>query len=177
MATDPEGLDVAAEALGCGVGAGSCQPLLRLGHPGGGAVDHLPVLLMPRLDLSGNAVTENQTRAAQEQHEEQNSLNGLNPTFTFRLDGSPGGAECTLPDLADEGGPLLRLLGQLGVELLDLHQSLHQHQRLCRLLQLLDVDLQGGQTRVPHFQLVPHTLTSRGGKALTFCTQLELSFV
>lgn len=70
-----------------------------------------------------------------------------------------------LAHLADEGGPLLRLLGQLGVELLHLHQSLHQHQRLCRLLQVLDVHLQGREARVPHLQLVPHALRSGGGGA------------
>lgn len=31
-------------------------------------------------------------------------------------------------DLAEEGSPLLRLFGQLGVELLDLHQPLCEEQ-------------------------------------------------
>lgn len=46
--------DMAAQTLCRGVGAGSRQPGLSLGHPAVGAVDHLLVLLKPRLNLSGN---------------------------------------------------------------------------------------------------------------------------
>lgn len=66
--------------------------------------------------------------------------------------------ECS--DLADEGGPSLCLLGQLGVELLDLHESLSEHQCLLWLLQVLNVHLQSRKTRVPHVQLVPHQLSA-----------------
>lgn len=63
-------------------------------------------------------------------------------------------------DLADEGGPLLRLLGQEGVELLHLHQSLGEDQHLLRLLQVLHVHLQSRHGRVPHVQLVPRALST-----------------
>lgn len=63
------------------------------------------------------------------------------------------------PDLPDEGGPLLRLLGELRVELLDLRESLGDGGRVLRLLQVLGVHLQLCQTRVPRVQLVPDVLT------------------
>lgn len=54
---------------------------------------------------------------------------------------------------------MLRLLGELRVELLDLGESLGDGGRVLRLLQVLSVDLQLCQTRVPHVQLVPDVLT------------------
>lgn len=53
---DLEGLNMAAQTFSCGVSAGGCQPRLCLGHPGGGAVDHLLMLLKPCLNLTRNTI-------------------------------------------------------------------------------------------------------------------------
>lgn len=53
---DLQGLNMAAQTFSCGVGTGGCQPRLRLGHPGGGAVDHLLMLLKPCLNLTRNTI-------------------------------------------------------------------------------------------------------------------------
>ncbi len=63
-------------------------------------------------------------------------------------------------DLADERGSLLRLLGQLRVELLDVHESLSEAQHVLWPVQVLHVHLQRRETRVPHVQLIPHTLST-----------------
>lgn len=65
-----------------------------------------------------------------------------------------------MTDLTDEVCPLLGPFGQLGVELLDLGEPLGEGQRLLRPLGVLDGHLQSRKARVPHIQLVPHTLNT-----------------
>lgn len=52
----------------------------------------------------------------------------------------------TRSDLSDERGPLLRLLGELCVELVDLRESVRERQCLGWFLQVLNVHLQRCQT-------------------------------
>lgn len=67
--------------------------------------------------------------------------------------------------LAEEGGPLLSLFGQKGVELLDLNQSLCEDQHLLWLLQIMHSHLQCCQTGVPQVQFIPNALrTDKKGK-------------
>lgn len=61
---------------------------------------------------------------------------------------------------AEQGGPLLCLFGQLGVELLDVHQSFCEDQCFSRTLQVLHVHFKCCQTGVPQIQPIPHTLST-----------------